>query len=127
MSLKNQDIKINQVVAKKVVEQITHITQVDSIFEVIKKTRKNIEYDAFKKLPLNLGAMYQSAAETYGTADFIIYKNERHSFADLYQHAAAFSLVLQNDFNIVSGDKVVIAMRNYPDWIIAFMGITMLG
>lgn len=127
MSLKNQDIKINQVVAKKVVEQITHITQVDSIFEVIKKTRKNIEYNAFKKLPLNLGAMYQSAAETYGTADFIIYKNERHSFADLYQHAAAFSLVLQNDFNIVSGDKVVIAMRNYPDWIIAFMGITMLG
>jgi acyl-CoA synthetase (AMP-forming)/AMP-acid ligase II len=127
MSLKNQDIKINQVVARKVVEEVAKITNVGGSFEVIKKSRYNVEYDAFKTLPVNLGAMYKTAAQTYGEADFIVYKDERHSFIGLYQQAIAFSLVLKNDFKIVAGDKVVIAMRNYPEWIIAFMGITQLG
>jgi acyl-CoA synthetase (AMP-forming)/AMP-acid ligase II len=35
--------------------------------------------------------------------------------------------VLRDQFNIKKGDKVVIAMRNYPEWLVSFMGITMLG
>lgn len=127
MSLQNKDININQVTADKVVEEITKITGENGSFEVVKKCRDNIEYQAFKKLPENLGAMYKMAADNYGTADFIVYKTEHHSFSSLYQHAVAFACVLQKDFEIHNGDKVVIAMRNYPDWIIAFMGITLIG
>jgi acyl-CoA synthetase (AMP-forming)/AMP-acid ligase II len=127
MSLQNQDIKISQVTADKVVEQIEVMTAVNGSFEVINKTRNNVEYTAFKTLPDNLGAMYKMAADTYGSADFIVYNEERHSFADFYQQASAFAFLLKNDYDISPGDKVVIAMRNYPEWIVAFMGITLIG
>lgn len=127
MSLQNHDIKIDQVIAKKVVEEIIKITKKGSAFEVINKNRNGVQYNAFQNLSTNLGEMYESATSSYGDADFIIYKNERHTFNAMFSHAAAFSVMLQKEYKIKAGDKVVIAMRNYPEWIVAFMGITMFG
>jgi len=56
-----------------------------------------------------------------------VYQDERYSFEKLYHLATSFREVLIDKYKIGRGDKVVIAMRNYPEWIIAFMGITMLG
>ncbi|MGB0938580.1 MAG: AMP-binding protein, partial [Colwellia sp.] len=127
MSLQNQDIKISQVTADKVVDEIKKMTAKEGSFEVVNKVRNDIEYNVFKTLPTNLGAMYKMAADNYADEDFIIYKNERHSFKHFYQQACVFATLLQDDFSIQAGDKVVIAMRNYPEWIVAFMGITLMG
>lgn len=127
MGLQNQDITIDLVTADKVVEQIHQITAAGGSFEVIKKNRNDIEYTAFKNLPTNLTAMYQAAADAHADKDFIIFNEERHSFASLLEQANAFAHLLQQQYGIKKGDKVAIAMRNYPEWIVAFMGITMLG
>ena len=127
MGLQNQDITIDLVTADKVVDQIHQITATDGSFEVINKSRNNIEYQTFKNLPVNLGAMYQAAAQAHGDKDFLIYNDERYSFSSLLKQANAFAYVLQNEFSVKKGDKVAIAMRNYPEWVIAFMGVTMLG
>ncbi|WP_068544500.1 class I adenylate-forming enzyme family protein [Thalassotalea crassostreae] len=127
MGLQNQDITIELVTADKVVDEINVITAAGGSFEVTNKTRNNIEYTAFSNLPINLGAMYQAAATAHGDKEFLVFNEERHSYSSLLKRANAFAYVLQSEYSVQKGDKVAIAMRNYPEWIVAFMGITMLG
>jgi long-chain acyl-CoA synthetase len=127
MVLQNLDIEIDQASTKSIVAEIEKSTIKGGAFEVIKKYRSGIEYNAFANLPENLNAMYKTATDLYGDADFLIYKNERLSFVDLYQQASEFAQALTNDYKITTADKVVIAMRNYPEWIVAFVAITSIG
>ncbi len=125
--LQNQDIFIDQASAKSVVKEIYNITAPKGVFEVFNKERNGVTYPAFLTLPNNLGDMFKKAADAHGQADFLVYQDERYSFETLYQLALSFREVLRVQYNIKRGDKVVIAMRNYPEWLVSFMGITMLG
>ncbi len=125
--LQNQDILIDQASAKSVVREIYNITAPEGAFEVFTKVRNGVTYPAFLTLPNNLGDMFKKAADTHGHADFLVYQDERYSFETLYQLAISFREVLRDQYTIKRGDKVVIAMRNYPEWLVSFMGITMLG
>ena len=125
--LQNQDILIDQASAKSVVKEIYNITAPKGAFEVFNKVRNGVTYPAFLTLPNNLGDMFKKAADTHGQIDFLVYQDERYSFEALYQLALSFREVLTDQYTIKRGDKVVIAMRNYPEWLVSFMGITMLG
>lgn len=127
MKLQNQDISIQQASAQAVVEEVFKLTQPKGAFEVITRVREDVTYPAFATLPSNLGEMFKVAANTHKDADFLVYLNERYSFARIYKLATTFSDILRQEYNIKKGDKVLIAMRNYPEWIISFMGITLLG
>jgi long-chain acyl-CoA synthetase len=127
MQLQNQDIVIDQVNAKAVIKEVLKITAADSDFEVVTKERDGITYPAFASLPTSLGEMYKAAADAHASAEFLVYLDERYSFAKLHRLATTFSYVLSKECGIGKGDKVIIAMRNYPEWIVSFMGITMLG
>ena len=125
--LQNQDILIDQASAKSVVNEIYNITAPKGTFEVFNKVRNGVTYPAFCTLPNNLGEMFKKAADTHGYADFLVYQDERYSYETLYQLALSFCEVLTDQYNIKRGDKIVIAMRNYPEWLVSFMGITMFG
>ncbi|MFT7261276.1 MAG: long-chain acyl-CoA synthetase [Glaciecola sp.] len=127
MQLQNQDIVIDQANAKAVIKEVLKITAADSDFEVVTKERDGITYPAFASLPTSLGEMYKAAADAHASAEFLVYLDERYSFAKLHKLATTFSHVLSQECGIGKGDKVIIAMRNYPEWIVSFMGITMLG
>jgi acyl-CoA synthetase (AMP-forming)/AMP-acid ligase II len=125
--LQNQDITINHASTPLVINQLFELNGAGQPFEVVSKYRAGVEYQAFTTLPLNLEVMYKMAAETHGDADFLVYQHERYSFAAMYQQACEFGCVLVNDYQIAPGDRVAIAMRNYPEWIVAFMAITSIG
>jgi long-chain acyl-CoA synthetase len=125
--LQNQDIKINHASTVSVLKELFKLTAKDQPFEVIEKGREDIQYQAFASLPENLHAMFKASADTYGNADFIVFNNERHSFTGLYQQASEFACALVDQYQISAGDRITISMRNYPEWIVAFMAITSVG
>ncbi len=127
MQLQNQDIVVDQANAKAVISEVEKLTAAGSDFEVVAKERDGITYPAFASLPTSLGEMYKAAADAHASAEFLVYLDERYSFAKLHKLATTFSYVLSKECGIGKGDKVIIAMRNYPEWIVSFMGITMLG
>ncbi|MEE4360088.1 MAG: class I adenylate-forming enzyme family protein [Pseudomonadales bacterium] len=80
----------------------------------------------FRHAPANLGALFaQSLA--HGDRDFLVYGDERLSFAETHDRALALAARFQQHFGLVPGDRVAIAMRNYPEWVIAFMAATLAG
>ena len=63
----------------------------------------------------------------HGAADFLVYEDEHITFADHYRLAAAFAGRLRSDHGVAQGDRVAIAMRNLPEWVVAFWGTLLAG
>ncbi len=86
----------------------------------------DIEYDVFSKVPNNLGELYE-----LGLSDpdlpFLVYKNERYSFAETIIMAKQLARVMTEQYKIAKGDRVAICARNSPEWCLAYMASTLLG
>jgi long-chain acyl-CoA synthetase len=79
---------------------------------------------AFAHAPASLRELYSQARSE---ATFVVYENERYSYEESWQMAARYGAILQQRFGIEHGDRVAISMRNYPEWVFAFMAITSIG
>jgi long-chain acyl-CoA synthetase len=58
---------------------------------------------------------------------FLVYADDRLTYVQAWQQACRIAHALVNDYGITKGDRVAIAMRNYPEWVTAFMAITSIG
>lgn len=67
-----------------------------------------------------------AAGRDHGDREFLIYEGERRSFNQLFDEADTIGAALQGA-GIAPGDRVAIAMRNYPEWLAAYIGIVAIG
>lgn len=88
------------------------------------KTIRGRDQKVFAHAPASLGDMFEEAASDL---PFIIYENERISFADTQRQAQKISRLLVHRFGISKGDRVAISMRNYPEWVLVFQAATSIG
>lgn len=65
-------------------------------------------------------------ASGYGDAEYLVYQDERWTYAQAAADIAAFANWLQSQ-GIGVGDRVAIAMRNYPEWMLAHWAINSIG
>jgi len=63
----------------------------------------------------------------HGSRPFVVYENERLSFEDHFVAAARFAHVLRHDLGVMPGERVAIALRNLPEWSVAFWGAAAAG
>jgi acyl-CoA synthetase (AMP-forming)/AMP-acid ligase II len=80
----------------------------------------------FGGLPENLRDLYLFAA-SYGDKDCLVYRQQRLSFGEVLGQVLKLADALSSRYGIGKGDRVAIAMRNCPEWCIAFMAITSIG
>ena len=78
----------------------------------------------FRHGPQTLPALY---ASTCSSETFLVYEDERYSFADVYARSGQLAAALQHQYGIAKGDRVAISMRNYPEWVMSFCAITSIG
>lgn len=106
-------------------EAIAHVTATNPLFEVGEAEIRGLNYRVFKNAPPSLRDLFAFAA-LHGDKDFIVYDTERYSFAGTVENGFRFSHALQ-ELGVKSGDKVGIAMRNYPEWCFAYIGAISMG
>ncbi len=58
---------------------------------------------------------------------FLVYEDESLTFEQHFAAAATMAHRLAADFGVQKGDRVAIAMRNFPEWSIAFWAAASLG
>ncbi|MEO5972681.1 MAG: class I adenylate-forming enzyme family protein [Sphingomicrobium sp.] len=77
-------------------------------------------------LPATLPALFRTFCAAHGATEAIISGKERLSFADLdaWSERVAFALVARG---VAKGDRVGIAMRNCPAWVICYMAALKAG
>ncbi|GAA2387339.1 class I adenylate-forming enzyme family protein [Nonomuraea africana] len=62
-----------------------------------------------------------------GDKDFLIYEDERISYERHYRLAATLARRLVEEYGVAKGDRVAIAMRNYPEWVVSFSAVLAAG
>lgn len=65
-------------------------------------------------------------ATGHGDAEYMVYLEERLSYREAASQVAGFANWLRNQ-GIGEGDRVAIAMRNFPEWMLAHWAINSIG
>lgn len=97
------------------------------LFKVTEAEIRGNTYRVFENAPPNLVGLYAYGAATHGDKDFLIFEDERLSFAETWKQACRFAHALRDELGVKPGDKVALAMRNFPEWCIAYMGAIATG
>jgi long-chain acyl-CoA synthetase len=111
-------------------EQLKHIVAAHKAAESDLATETLVidgqQLDVFSKVPKNLGGIYQLGLNA-ADSTFLVYQEERFSFAQTLDKTARLASVLVHHYGIKKGDRVAICARNSPEWCISYMAITTIG
>ncbi len=105
---------------------VTALTAAGRDFELTRCSIDNVDYTMYKNAPQTLQEVYFAAA-AHGDSEFLIYQGERWTFNTFFQQAWSLADALKTKHHIAPSDRVGIAMRNYPEWLSAFVAITSIG
>ena len=103
---------------------LTELTAPGQPYELETVERDGRTFRVFKNAPCSLRQLFE---ETVSDAEFLVYEEERLTFAETYRQASRLAHLLVNTYGVGKGDRVAISMRNYPEWIISFMAVTSVG
>jgi long-chain acyl-CoA synthetase len=104
-------------------EACARISAPGSPFEIVEDEQGRRR---FKHAPPNLRSLFD-IARSGGDEIFIVFEDERWSFADVFAQIDALADALVNRYGIVKGDRVAIGMRNYPEWVMSMLAIISVG
>jgi long-chain acyl-CoA synthetase len=101
--------------------------------EVIGETgRVRLSHDAHGQMivanfPATLPGLFDAFCVLNGAVEAVIAGDERLTFAQLNEQATRLARILAGSWKVAKGDRVAIAMRNCPAWIVAYMAVLKAG
>jgi long-chain acyl-CoA synthetase len=105
-------------------EAIAALTAPGMPHELVDAQIRGRQVRVFAQAPASLRALYESTATQL---PFLAYQDERLSFAQAWAEAGRIGHVLVQHCGVKPGERVAIAMRNYPEWVLCFCAITSIG
>ena len=87
---------------------------------------RGVPMRVFNAAPPTLRSLWQLTAG-HGDKTYIVYEDERLSYAEVHASVRSLADYLHNTCGVGSGDRVAIAMRNYPEWVIAYWATVSIG
>ncbi|MEI8050636.1 MAG: AMP-binding protein [Actinomycetes bacterium] len=111
--------------AMSLTEATAALTAEGQMFEMGETTIRGVSTRTWKNAPESLRAVLERS-RNHRDRDFIVYEDERITFAQHFDLAATFAHRLV-ELGVSKGDRVAIAMRNLPEWIVAFWGTVSIG
>ncbi len=108
-----------------VAEVTARLTAPGQPFEMEPAVVDGVAMRTWKNAPHDLRRILD-ASLAHAERDFLVYEDHRLTFDQHYRAAATFAHRLV-DGEVTPGDRVVIAARNLPEWVVAFWGIVAAG
>ena len=106
-------------------DAIVQVTAPGQLFEVTTRTTDEVSRRVFTNAPATLGDIFNAARGVHET--FVVYEAEEWTFDAVMRSVDEFADALVNHFGVRHGDRVGIAMRNVPEWIVAFAATVSVG
>jgi len=102
------------------------LTAPGALFETEEREIRGIRTRAWKNAPPTVRSLFE-LSRGHGERSFLVYENDRMTFEEHYRAVVALANVLVDDYEIRNGDRVAIAMRNFPEWPIVFWAAVSVG
>ncbi|GAB1260553.1 class I adenylate-forming enzyme family protein [Aurantivibrio plasticivorans] len=112
-------------------EAVSYLIENDPRFAVTEENIRGIPHRVFKNTPVHLRELIQRTKDNYITdgaeKDVLVYQQERWSYDDFCHEIKSIAHALTHQLNVKAGDRVAIAMRNYPELPMLLLAITSIG
>jgi long-chain acyl-CoA synthetase len=95
-------------------------------FEVEPLVLDGVSLHTFVRAPRTIVEVFRMSA-VHHALDHLVFEDERLTFADVRRMALALAGALSTGLGVHKGDRVAIAMRNYPEFVASFWGAALLG
>ena len=95
-------------------------------FEVESIVLSGVSLRAFMRAPRTIADVFRMSV-VHDSIDHVVFEDERLTFADVRRMALAIANELSTGLGVRKGDRVAIAMRNYPEFVTSFWGAALLG
>lgn len=110
---------------KELKETVEELTSEGQIFALTDVDVNGQNLRAWAIAPPTIRDLWLMAA-AHGDADYLVYQDERWTYAQAHEQVASIANYLTT-CGIGKGDKVAIAMRNYPEWLLSFWAVVCVG
>ncbi|MFI7420916.1 class I adenylate-forming enzyme family protein [Nonomuraea sp. NPDC049684] len=80
----------------------------------------------WKHAPAHFRALLETS-RFHGEQVFLAYEDEHITFEEHFRRAATLACRLVEEYGVTKGDRVAIAMRNYPEWVVSFSAALAAG
>jgi len=107
-------------------EATAALTAPGQMFEIEQAEIRGVMTRVWKNCPSSLKVVLD-LSRGYADRTFLVYEDERTTFEQHYRIAASIARCLAERFGVEKGDRVSIAMRNLPEWAMAFWAVTSAG
>lgn len=106
-------------------DTIAEMTAAGQMFEM---TEVQVAGQSLKAWALATGSLREVWLKSagYGDAEYLVYQHERFTYAQAHAQVASVANWLVAN-GIGQHDRVAIAMRNYPEWMLAYWAVVCIG
>jgi long-chain acyl-CoA synthetase len=105
---------------------IDEFTSAGGMFQIVEQIVHGVPMRVYAVPPRTLRDVLASTAQ-FGDNPFLVYQEERWTFSEHLRIVAGVARHFRDAFGVAKGDRVAIAMRNYPEWAMAFWACQALG
>lgn len=110
-------------------QAVEHLTTTNQSFKVTDTTIRGVSYRVFANAPPHLRALMQTSREAQGNgaAEYLVFQGQRWTYDEFCHETNQMAHVLKHDLNVHPGDRVALAMGNYPELPILMLAIASIG
>jgi long-chain acyl-CoA synthetase len=94
-------------------------------FEIETTVVRGSPLRAYKNAPKTVRELWLASAQ-FADREYLVYQDERMTYAEAHRQVAAIGAWLAAQ-SVKRGDRVGIAMRNYPEWLLIYWACVSLG
>jgi acyl-CoA synthetase (AMP-forming)/AMP-acid ligase II len=95
-------------------------------FEIVEVEIRGVTTRVWKAAPGSLCDVWV-ASRAHAPRDFLVYEDERYTYARAHTLVANLARRLTEQYGLGRGDRIAIAMRNYPEWALSFWATVSIG
>ncbi|MCX7588886.1 class I adenylate-forming enzyme family protein [Phenylobacterium sp. 58.2.17] len=103
----------------------SELTAPGAPFEIVEIPVRGNMIRMYKNAPPSVRELWLSTA-AYGDRDYLVYENDRLTYAQAHAQVNAIAAWLFAQ-GVQPGDRVAIAMRNYPEWMLLYWACLSIG
>ena len=87
---------------------------------------RGVPIRVFDSAPPDMRAVWAVNA-AHADKTYVVYEDERYTYAEISAQVRALATLLHDQHGVGRGDRVALAMRNYPEWVVGYWATVSLG
>ncbi|MEM9225772.1 MAG: class I adenylate-forming enzyme family protein, partial [Pseudomonadota bacterium] len=113
--------------AMSIAEANAALAMSDSPLKLADGRVRGVPMKIYVNMPDTIRQIVELAVPEYAARDFIVYEDERVTYDDMGRAISHIAHTLIDECGVKKGDRVAIAMRNYPQWPAVFFAAVSIG